>query len=288
MIYPAEADIVKLVRSLVQGLQGYAIANEVTICFQSDMEQLAVEHHPYNLVQSLTQLICRMINLVPPQSMIYVRLKTSQKKNQLFLEVENTGIDLLVVKQISNDCNYSFTGNELTNGSLFRLSLPMKGTALSLKDSEVKNVSANNLPRFYVEVRKRLRSHFSQSDKLVAVLSTNRPQETTFLQKINALITANLEDEQFDYTALCKAMAMSRTQLFRRLKPLIQQAPAHYIKQIRLHKAKELLKTTDLSIGQVAFRTGFKTQSHFTKVFLEQYDVLPSAFRRVNNPATNE
>ena len=81
---------------------------------------------------------------------------------------------------------------------------------------------------------------------------------------------------------------MSRTQLFRRLKPLIRQAPAHYIKTMRLQKAKELLETTDLTVSEVAFKTGFRTASHFTKVFLQQYDVLPSLFRRGSKPATNE
>jgi transcriptional regulator GlxA family with amidase domain len=157
-----------------------------------------------------------------------------------------------------------------------------------LEALEEKNASVNELPKFYAEVRKRLHSHFTQAEKLVAALSDNRPREAAFLQKINALIFANLEDEQFDSTALCKAMAMSRTQLFRRLKPLIRQAPAHYIKTIRLQKAKALLETTDLTVGEVAFKTGFQTPSHFTKVFLQQYGVLPSLFRRGGKPATNE
>jgi transcriptional regulator GlxA family with amidase domain len=150
------------------------------------------------------------------------------------------------------------------------------------------NSSGNELPKFYAEVRKRLRSHFTQGEMLVAALSNGHPQEAAFLQKINALIIANLKDEQFDTTALCKAMAMSRTQLFRRLKPLIRQAPAHYIKNMRLQNAKELLETTDLTVGEVTFKTGFQSQSHFTKIFLQRYGVLPSVFRKKDKLATNE
>jgi transcriptional regulator GlxA family with amidase domain len=72
------------------------------------------------------------------------------------------------------------------------------------------------------------------------------------------------------------------------LKSLIQQAPANYIKIIRLQKAKELLETTDLTVGEVVFRTGFQTLSHFTHIFQKQYGVLPSVFRRSNISATNE
>jgi transcriptional regulator GlxA family with amidase domain len=146
----------------------------------------------------------------------------------------------------------------------------------------------NNLPVFYTEIQKRLQFHFTQAEKLVAALAENRPREAAFLQKINALIKANFKNEAFDTNALCKAMAMSRTQLFRRLKPLIRQAPAKYIKTIRLQKAKELLETTDLTVGEVSFKTGFQTLSHFTKVFQLQYGVLPSVFRRSHKSATNE
>lgn len=121
----------------------------------------------------------------------------------------------------------------------------------------------------------------------MAALSQSRPLEASFLQKINALIKANLHDEHFDTLALCKAMAMSRTQLFRRLKPLIRQAPATYIKTMRLQKAKELLETTELTVSEVAFKCGFTTPSHFTKVFQRQYGLLPSLFQR-SRRATNE
>ena len=108
------------------------------------------------------------------------------------------------------------------------------------------------------------------------------------MQRINALIKVNLEDENFDTDALCEAMSMSRTQLFRRLKSLIRQAPAHYIKTIRLQKAKELLETADLTVSEVAFKTGFQNLSHFTNIFQKQYGILPSVFRRSSKTATNE
>ena len=144
------------------------------------------------------------------------------------------------------------------------------------------NTSPNSLPRFYKEIQKRLRSHFTQTEKLIATLEQNRPQEAAFMQKINALIKVNLENENFDTRALCQATSLSRTQLFRRLKTLIKQAPAHHIKTMRLQRAKELLETTDWTVSEIAFRTGFQTASHFTKIFKMQYGILPSVFKRSN------
>ena len=108
------------------------------------------------------------------------------------------------------------------------------------------------------------------------------------MQKINALIKANLEKDNFDTNALCKAMSLSRTQLFRRLKSLIKEAPANHIKTMRLQKAKELLETTDCTISEITFKTGFQTISHFTKIFKKRYGIVPSVYRQKNGHATNE
>jgi hypothetical protein len=69
---------------------------------------------------------------------------------------------------MSNEYIYSFTGHPLTNGTLFRFSLQLQETALSVKGAKGKNTSANNLPQFYAGFRKWLRSNF-------------RNESTTFL-----------------------------------------------------------------------------------------------------------
>ncbi len=92
----------------------------------------------------------------------------------------------------------------------------------------------------------------------------------------------------FDANALSAAMAVSRAQLFRKLKSLIGISPGHYIKSLRLEKAKKSLETLDLSVSEVAYKTGFQSPSHFTKVFTQKYGIRPSLLRRPKLYATNE
>jgi AraC-like DNA-binding protein len=258
----------------------------VSLHFLSNETALIVVHEPDTLLRSLTHLICQIINLVPHHCRIEVRLQSQPQKGHLSIEVENNGINLIPVSNITTQ-GHHFCCHALQNGTVYTLTLPLNDQ--STKEDEELNLAANHakLPQFYAEMRKRLRSHFTQSEKLVAALSQSKPLEASFLQKINALIKANLHDEHFDTQAICKAMAMSRTQLFRRLKPLIRQAPATYIKTMRLQKAKDLLETTELTVSEVAFTCGFITPSHFTKVFQRQYGLPPSLFQR-SQRATNE
>lgn len=288
MIYPAEADIVSFLKSLAESLQDYARANEVRISFSSEVKKLPVHYQPFLLAQSVTHLVCNLINLLPPNSKVKIRLSHECEGQRVKIEVENDGINLIRVNEVCSKTIYSFAGFSLPNGTLYKLFIPLQQLNHLTNEPIVNDGVPNNLPQFYKEVQKRFRTHFTQTEKLMATLEKSQPQEAAFMQKINALIKVNMENEKFDTNALCKAMSLSRTQLFRRVKSLIQQAPANHIKFMRLQKAKELLETTDCTVSEITFKTGFQSVSHFTKVFKKQYGIVPSVFRQTGKVATNE
>ena len=95
----------------------------------------------------------------------------------------------------------------------------------------------------------------------------------------NSPVKQQLANELFKAPQLAKAMAMSQTQLYRKIKALTNQSTAQYIKNVRLNAAKYLLETTDYPIGQVAVEVGFKTQAHFSRAFQELFGLLPSKTR---------
>jgi len=68
---------------------------------------------------------------------------------------------------------------------------------------------------------------------------------------------------------------MSRAQLYRKFKSLTDKTVNDYLRTFRLHKAKELLLTTDRNVSEVAFDVGFKNLSHFSKVFTEEFGKNP-------------
>jgi AraC-like DNA-binding protein len=43
-----------------------------------------------------------------------------------------------------------------------------------------------------------------------------------------------------------------------------------------LHKAKELIESSDFNVSEAAFEVGFTDPSYFTKIFQEEFGVLPS------------
>lgn len=287
MIYSIESDIVPFVRNLVFSLQPYAKANKVNISFSSELESQLILYQPFLLSQSVTQLICNLINLLPPQSSIIVQLEQNNDNRNLRLEIENTGLNLIHIPEVISNSVYSFKGNPLPDGTKYMLDIQTGSETESTEDLLNQKIHTNDPPQFYREIQKRFTQNFTRTEKLISALEKNRPQEAAFMQKINTLVKVNIENENFGTDDLCKAMFLSRTQLFRKMKSLINQAPANYIRSVRLQKAKELLETSELTISEVAYKTGFLTINHFTKVFKEEYGIPPSVYRHNSNSATN-
>ncbi len=104
--------------------------------------------------------------------------------------------------------------------------------------------------------------------------------EDEFLNKVNKHIQDNLSDENFGNVQLCKKMAMSRSQIHRKIKALTSLSTSIYIRTLRLYKAKELLHTTDLNISEIAYDVGFKDPNYFTRAFTEEFNASPSAIRK--------
>ncbi|RLD22504.1 MAG: hypothetical protein DRI69_01025 [Bacteroidetes bacterium] len=112
------------------------------------------------------------------------------------------------------------------------------------------------------------------------VTKSIHPKEAAFIKKVTDILEGNYAREEFSLPDFCKAIGMSRPQLFRKLKALTGTSPSSFIRSFRLQKARLLLESTDINVNEVAFHTGFKDPSYFSKVFQEEFSVKPSALSK--------
>ena len=89
-----------------------------------------------------------------------------------------------------------------------------------------------------------------------------------------------MDDEQFNSTELTKAVNMSSSQLYRKLKALTDKSPAIFIRSVRLQKANELLQTTNKSITEIAFEVGFKDTAYFSTCYSKEFGMSPRQARK--------
>jgi len=131
-----------------------------------------------------------------------------------------------------------------------------------------------------VDLRKKLYERYASLEKIPETSDKFLKKEDVFMTEVKQLMEANLRDDEFGVSNICRVMAVSRAQLYRKFKSLSNRTLADYFKSLRLHKAKELLSSTGMNVTEVTFTVGFKSLSHFSREFTREFGVSPSEFRR--------
>ena len=126
--------------------------------------------------------------------------------------------------------------------------------------------------------RQQLRERFSREvilePRQIAITSLDEQ----FLQKVMDLLEKHLSDTAFGMAEMQDALAMSKTQLYRKIKALTDQSPGEFIRNYRLKRAAQILSQQGDNVTQVAYAVGFNNLSYFAKCFKELYGVAPSAY----------
>ena len=84
-----------------------------------------------------------------------------------------------------------------------------------------------------LESRRRLRERFDYSTKLVPRDSVANQMDLQFIQRVISTIEKNLADFEFDVDALARQSAVSRRQLFRKVKAVTGSTPNMQIRAMR-------------------------------------------------------
>ncbi len=104
------------------------------------------------------------------------------------------------------------------------------------------------------------------------------PIDRQFLQKAKRTVEENMSDFNFSIKNFADKMDLSRIQLHRKLKALLNQSSGDFLRTIRLNHAAGLLKSNSGNISQIAYEVGFNNLSYFSKCFREQFGVNPSEY----------
>lgn len=102
-------------------------------------------------------------------------------------------------------------------------------------------------------------------------------KDEAFAERLRQVVDDYLTDPHLNVEFLGSKLQLSRTQLFRRVKAVAGKGPLDYIRERRLVRADELLRTTDMTIQQVALELCFSSPGYFTKCYKEYFGHLPSA-----------
>jgi signal transduction histidine kinase/ligand-binding sensor domain-containing protein/DNA-binding response OmpR family regulator len=133
--------------------------------------------------------------------------------------------------------------------------------------------------------RELLRENYRNRHFVIDIACDEVSKDDYFIARLKELVEEHLTDIQFNVTHLSSLLALSTTQVYRKIKALTGYSPVDFIKVIRLEKAAELLKSSNYSVKEVCFMTGFNSASYFIKCFRSHFHITPNMYMRNKKPA---
>lgn len=100
-----------------------------------------------------------------------------------------------------------------------------------------------------------------------------------FVAKVVADMKANLGNPDYSVDDMAATANMSRSTYGRKFRALMGMVPTDMLRDLRLQRAGELIRTTDLNVSQVAYEVGFADPHYFGKCFKAYYQMTPSEYK---------
>ena len=134
----------------------------------------------------------------------------------------------------------------------------------------------NNL----ISIRESMRKNFSGSVVLNPSEVTIIPADDKYIKKCIGYIEENIANRDYGVDELCADMGMSRPQFYRKIKTITGLSAIQFMRSIRLKRAAQLLKSRNVSsVSDAMYAVGFNNLSYFSKIFFEEFGVLPKDYR---------
>ena len=107
-----------------------------------------------------------------------------------------------------------------------------------------------------------------------------KQSEEKFLTELMDFVEHNWQNTELQVEDFNDKLGYSKSKFYRVLKSLTGKSANTFLKDYRLAKAMIALKTTDQSVSEIAYNSGFSSPSYFSKCFQKKYDSLPSSYQR--------
>lgn len=182
-------------------------------------------------------------------------------------DIETSHIPILLLTALGDERDML---EGLGNGADAYITKPF---SLEMLRASVENILANRI---------RLRQAYSRlgTGREAPPPDCHNVNDWKFIASVKECIVKNIDNPEFGVDMLCGMQHMSRTGFFNKLKALTGNAPADYIRSIRLQRAEQLLREGDHTITEVAEAAGFCDARYFREVFRKYYGMSPSDYRK--------
>jgi signal transduction histidine kinase/DNA-binding response OmpR family regulator/ligand-binding sensor domain-containing protein len=121
-----------------------------------------------------------------------------------------------------------------------------------------------------------LKKKIAESSQLTLSPETGKDE---FMVSLTELLDRELDNASLNVEMITTHMAISRTQLHRKVKSISGKSINQYIREYRLEKARLMLLSKSKNVSEVCYEVGFAQPSYFAARYKEYFGELPSESR---------
>lgn len=130
-----------------------------------------------------------------------------------------------------------------------------------------------------IENNRKIKEHFSRNSKIPDKHIEMSKRDRLFLKMALEAIDKNISDSGFGVEELAYEIGLSPSQFYRRLKQLTGQVPNVYLRNYRLQRAAELLRSNEgFTVSEVMYQIGIESSSYFSTSFKKLHGSTPSEY----------
>lgn len=144
-----------------------------------------------------------------------------------------------------------------------------------------------NTDELHVRIAKLLEQRRVLREKYSRALRNNCPEsvkllpaDQAFMDRLTDIVYSQLSDTALNSDKIAEKMCMSKSQLNRKVRVITGDNTTTYILHVRMEKAKRMLSSNDLPIGDIAMQCGFEDAGYFGRVFKQTFGMTPSQYRK--------
>ena len=141
-----------------------------------------------------------------------------------------------------------------------------------------------NMTILVLRIRKLI--ELSRSRKLTTATIDPTPSDIVItsvdeklIEKAMKYVEDNISRSDLSVEELAREVGMSRVHLYKRLLQITGKTPIEFIRVIRLKRAAQLLRESQMNISEIAYEVGFNQPKYFSRYFKEEFGMLPSAYQ---------
>ena len=132
-----------------------------------------------------------------------------------------------------------------------------------------------------LESRNLLREKYQRTHPVSEVKEEPDSQQLEFLRQVTDIIHREIRNQEFSPKMLADELAISLSQLNRRLNSIAGKPSSTYILQVKMAHARKILASQQKAIGEVAAECGIYDVNYFSRIFKKHTGVTPTQYQRL-------